>query len=151
MIPVQATHPGHVWPDDVLYDHGLHGTPLTVVTVLDECTRQGLALEGATSWPAPRGLAGWERLVARHGTPQCIRSDHGPECIAWAGRGWLARPQMTTLDMALGSRQHGDGERLNGTMRDEGWHRHVFHAGAEARGGSPSTAGPRRQNARPVV
>jgi putative transposase len=97
MIPVPAMPPGHVWTDDFRYDHGRKGTPLQVLTVRDEFTQEGLALEVATALPAQRVLAVLERLVARHGTPQCIRSDHGPECIALAVRGWLARRQMTTL------------------------------------------------------
>jgi putative transposase len=100
MIPVQATHPGYVWTDDVLYNHCLQGTPRKVWTVMDAFTREGLAIEVATSLPAQRVLAVLERLVARHGTPQVIRSANGPECIALAVRGWLVRHQMTTLDIA---------------------------------------------------
>jgi putative transposase len=134
MIPVQATQPGHVWTDDFLYDHCRQGTPLKVLTVMDEFTREGLALEVATSLPAPRVLAVLARLVARHGTPQFIRSDHGPEFIALAVRGWLARHQMTTLYIAPGSPwQHGYGERFNGTGREECVKMHVFHSVAEAR------------------
>jgi putative transposase len=134
MIPGQATHPGHVWTDDFLYDHGLTGTPLKVVTVMDACTREGLAIEVATSWPVHRVLAVLERLGASHGTPQFLRSDNGPECIALAVRGWLARPQMTTLYIAPGSPwQHGYGERFNGIVRDECLNMPVFHSVAEAR------------------
>ena len=57
MIPVQATQPGHVWTYDFLHDRCFKGTPLKVLTVMDEFTREGLALEVATSWPAARGLA----------------------------------------------------------------------------------------------
>jgi putative transposase len=46
VIPVQATHPGHVWTYDLLHDRGLKGTPLKVVTVMDECTRAGLGPRG---------------------------------------------------------------------------------------------------------
>ena len=71
-----------------------------------------------------------------HGTPQFIRRDNGPECIALAVRGWLARPQMTTLSIAPGSPwQHGSGERFHGTVRDECLDMHVFHSVADARVG----------------
>lgn len=96
-VPVQALHPGHVWTDDVLHDHGLKGTPLKVLTVMDECTREGLALEVATSLPSPRVLTVLERLVATHRAPEFIRSDNGPEFIALAIRGWLTQHQTRTL------------------------------------------------------
>jgi putative transposase len=96
-VPVQATQPGHVWTDDLTHDHGLNGTRLQVFTVMDEFTREGLAIEVATSRRAPRVLAILEPLVAIRGAPQCIRSDNGPECIALALRGWLAPHQRRTL------------------------------------------------------
>jgi putative transposase len=133
-VPVQALHPGHVWPDDCLHDHGRNGTPLKVLTVMDELTREGLAIEVAMSLPAQRVRTVLEGLVVSHGRPQCIRSDNGPECIALALRGWLAPHPMQTLDIDPGCPwPNGFGESCNGTVRDECWHRHVFHAGAEAR------------------
>ena len=133
-IPVQATPPGHVWTDDFLHDHGLMGTPLKVLTIMDEVTRAGLALEVATSLPSPRGLTILERLVVTHGTPQCIRRDHGPELIALAVRGWLAQHQTRTWDIDPGCPgQNGYGERVNGTVRDACVNRPVLHSVAEAR------------------
>ena len=65
---------------------------------------------------------------------QFLRSDHGPECIALAVRGWLARPQMAMLYIAPGSPwQHGYGERFNSIVRDECLNMPVFHSVAEAR------------------
>jgi putative transposase len=134
MIPVQATHPGHVWTYDFLHDHCLKGTPLKVLTVMDEFTREGLAIEVAASLPSARVLAFLERLVTRHGTPQFIRSDNGPEFIALAVRGWLAQHQMTTLYIDPGCPwQNGYGESFNRTVRDECLNMHVFQSVAEAR------------------
>jgi putative transposase len=133
-VPVQALHPGHVWTDDFLHDHCLNGTPLKVLTVMDEFTREGLAIEVATSLPAQRVLAVLEGLVVIHGRPQFIRSDNGPEFIALAVRGWLAQHHMRTLYIDPGCPwQNGFGERFNGTVRDECLSMHVFHSVAEAR------------------
>jgi putative transposase len=95
--PVQAMHPGHVWTYDFLHDHCFKGIPLKVLTVMDEFTREGLALEVATSLPSLHVMAVLERLVTMYGAPRFIRSDNGPEFIALAVRGWLARHQMMTL------------------------------------------------------
>jgi putative transposase len=133
-IPVQALRPGHVWTYDFLHDHCLNGTPLKVLTVMDEFTREGLAIEVATSLPAQRVLTVLEGLVVIHGRPQFIRSDNGPEFIALAVRGWLAQHQMRTLYIDPGCPwQNGFGERFNGTVRDECLSMHVFHSVAEAR------------------
>jgi putative transposase len=130
---VQATHPGHVWTSDFLHDHCLKATPLKVWTVMDEFTREGLALEVAPSLPLPRVMAVLERLVTMYGAPQFIRSDKGPEFIALAVRGWLAQHQMVTLDIEPGCPwQNGYGERFTGTVRDEGLNRHIFQSVAEA-------------------
>lgn len=133
-IPVQARQPGPVWTDDFLHDHGLKGTPLTVLTGMDEWTRAALAIEVAPSLPSQRVLTILERLVATPGAPEFIRSDHGPECIALVIRGWLAQPQTRTLSIDPGCPwQNGYGASFNGTGRDEGLNMHVLLSGAEAR------------------
>jgi putative transposase len=134
MVPVQATHPTHVWTYDFIHDHCLSGAPLKVLTVMDEFTREGLAIEVATSLPSPRVMAVLEHLVATHGAPQFIRSDNGPEFIALSIRGWLAQHQTKTLYIDPGRPwQNGYGESFNGTVRDECLNLHVFHSVAEAR------------------
>jgi putative transposase len=134
VIPVQATHPGHVWTYDFLHDRCLKGTPLKVLTVMDEFTREGLALAVGTSLPSASVLAILQGLVVTYGTPQFVRSDNGPEFIALAVRGWLAQHQMTTVDIDPGCPwQNGYGERFNGTVRDECLNMHVFQSVAEAR------------------
>ncbi len=141
--PVQARHPSQVWPYDFLHDRCLKGTPLKVLTVMDECTREGLAIEGASSLPSPRVVAVLERLVAIHGAPQFVRSDKGPAFVALAIRTWLIQHQTGTLSIDPGRPwQNGYGERFNGTVRDEGLNRHSFPSVAEARA---VLAGYRRQ------
>jgi putative transposase len=76
-LPVKATHPNHVWTYDFLEDHCQNGTVLRILTVMDEFTREGLAIEVATSIPAQRMITVLERLVAVHGAPASIRSDRG--------------------------------------------------------------------------
>jgi putative transposase len=134
MVPVQAMHQGHVWTYDFLFDHCLNGMPLKVLTVMDEFTREGLAIEVATSLPARRVLAVLQQLVATHGVPQFVRSDNGPEFIALVVRTWLAQHQMRTLYIDPGCPwQKGYGESFNGTVRDECLNMHSFHSVAEAR------------------
>ncbi len=133
-LPITATYPGHVWTYDFLEDRCQNGTLLRILTVMDEFTREGLAIEVATSIPARRVLTVLERLVAAHGAPAFIRSDNGPEFVAVALRGWLARQQVTTLYIDPGCPwQNGYGESFNGTVRDECLNMHLFVSVAEAR------------------
>jgi putative transposase len=84
---VQATHPGYVWTYDFLRDRCLKGTLLKELTVMDEVTREELALEVATSLPLQRVLAILQRLVLTHGASQFVRSDSRPEFIVLAVHG----------------------------------------------------------------
>jgi len=133
-LPVKATYPGHVWTYDFVEDRCQNGTVLRMLTVMDEFTREGLAIEVATSIPAQRVIRVLERLVAAHGAPAYIRSDNGPEFVALALRGWLVRQAVTTLYIDPGCPwQNGYGESFNGTVRDECLNLYLFTSLAEAR------------------
>jgi len=119
-VPLQTTHPGHVWTYDFIHDHCTSGTKLKVLTVMDEFTREGLAIEVARSMPATTVLAVLKRLFETHGAPQFLRSDNGPEFIALIVRSWLALHQTATLSIEPGCPwQNGFGESFNGTLRDD--------------------------------
>ena len=66
-----------------------HGTPFRILTLIDEYTRQRLAVHVAWSIRAVDVITVVEAAFARYGTPAYIRSDNGPEFIAYAS----ARPQ----------------------------------------------------------
>lgn len=133
-VPLKAMYPGHVWTYDFVHDHCLNGTALKVLTVMDELTPEGIAIEVATSLPSGRVITVVGRLFALHGAPHFIRSDNGPEFIALALRGWLAQHQTETLYIDPGCPwQNGYGESFNGTLRDECLNMEVFHTVAEAR------------------
>jgi len=133
-LPVKATYPGHVWTYDFVEDRCQNGTLLRMLTVMDEFTREGLAIEVATSLPAQRVIGVLERLVAVHGAPAYMRRDNGPEFVALALRGWLARQAVTTLYIDSGCPwQNGYGESFNGTVRDECLNMYLFTSLAEAR------------------
>jgi putative transposase len=132
--PVRATHPGHVWTYDFVHDACLNGTALKVLTVMDEFTREGLAIDVATTMPAAKVLTVLDRLFREHGAPQFLRSDNGPEFIALAVRGWPVQHRTAPLYIDPGCPwQNGYEERFNGTVRDECLNPHSFHTVSEAR------------------
>jgi putative transposase len=131
-----ATYPGHVWSYDFVQDACMNGTRLRLLPVLDEFTRECLAIHVATSIPAAQVrhvLAGLFASVAT-GSPACLRSDNGPEFIAEQVRTWLAEQHTTTLYIQPGHPwENGITERFNGTLRDECLNQYAFASLAEAR------------------
>jgi putative transposase len=132
--PTRATHPGHVWTYDFVHDACLNGTKLKLLPVVDEFTRECLAIEVATGMAAERVIDVLARLFAAYGAPQFLRSDNGPEFVAQAIQGWLALQHAATLYIDPGCPwQNGFVESFNGTLRDECLAMYAFASVAEAR------------------
>ena len=74
-----ATHPGQIWAYDFVEDALANGTPFKVLTVMDEFTREGLALDVAHTTSAERVIGVLAALFAQHGAPSYLRSDNGAE------------------------------------------------------------------------
>ena len=92
----RALHTGHVWTYDIVEDRTANGAKLRMLTVLDEFTRESLAIRVERSISSRRVLSTLEWLTATRGAPEHIRSDNGPEFIARAVRAWLeAHPRVT--------------------------------------------------------
>jgi putative transposase len=131
--PQQAVHPNHVWTYDFVKDRCLDGTPLRLLTVMDEFTREGLTIAVRRSFPARQVLLVLGDLFEKHGPPAYLRSDNGPEFVALAVRGWLHQQQVQTLYIDPGCPwQNGFEERFNGTVRDECLNSQAFVSVAEA-------------------
>lgn len=67
--PTQATHPGHVWTYDFGHDACLTDAKLKLLPVVDELTRECLAIEVASAILTARVIAVLARLFAAHGAP----------------------------------------------------------------------------------
>ena len=104
-----------------------------ILTVMDEFTREGLALDVALTTSAERVIGVLTALIAQHGAPAHLRSDNGAEFVAIAVQTWLAQCGVQTLYIEPGKPwQNGKEERFNGTVRDECLNLHVFTSVAEA-------------------
>lgn len=132
--PTQATHPGHVWTYDFVHDACSTGAKLKLLPVVDEFTRECLAIEVASAMPTARVITVLERLFAAHGAPTYLRSDNGPEFVAQTIQSWLALHHAATLYIDPGCPwQNGFAESFNGSLRDECLNMQVFASVAEAR------------------
>ncbi|MEM9909833.1 MAG: DDE-type integrase/transposase/recombinase [Pseudomonadota bacterium] len=77
---------------DFVHDRLSNGRSYKMLTVLDEVARQALAVTARTGMRADDVLEALYPLQLRHGSPEYIRSDNGPEFAAEAVQGWLRRP-----------------------------------------------------------
>jgi len=124
----------HVWTYDFISDQTEDGRKLKFLTVLDEYTRESLAIEVDRSIRAKDVISVLEYLFMVRGVPQYIRSDNGPEFIADAIKNWLRASQVGTLYIEPGSPwENGYIESFNGRFRDEVLNREVFYSVKEAK------------------
>lgn len=109
-----------MWTYDFVHDACANGQRLKILTLIDECTRESLAIEVATRMNAQQVIQVLERVIGVRGTPVYIRSDNGPEFIARAVQRWLKQRYVQTAYIEPGSPwQNAYGESFNGRLRDE--------------------------------
>jgi putative transposase len=110
----------HVWSYDMAMERTSDGRPLRILAVIDEYTRECLALHAARRIRSRDVLDQLYELFLSRGMPEYIRSDNGAEFAAKAVRNWLNRLDVTTLFIEPGSPwENGYIESFNGKMRDE--------------------------------
>ena len=130
----RAQHKDHVWSYDFLTDRTEDGRQFKLLAVIDEYTRECLALEAARSFTAENVMATLRYLFAIRGRPKYLRSDNGPEFVAKSVRRWLQQAEVETLFIAKGSPwENGYVESFNGKLRDELLNRELFLSIEEAR------------------
>lgn len=116
----RAEHQDHVWCWDFIHDRTANGRPLKWLSVIDEYTRECLALEVQRSFTADQVLDVLTRLFLTRGVPRHIRSDNGPEFIAQAIQHFTAQTGLEVLYIAPGSPwENGYAESFHSRLRDE--------------------------------
>lgn len=129
----RATRPDEVWTYDFLEGRTERGGKLRILTILDEYTRECLTIHVARSISSRQVIQVLEWLFLLRGAPDNLRSDNGPEFIAYALQQWLRDRQCHTLYITPGSPwENPFVESFNGTFRSECLDRWVFINGAEA-------------------
>jgi len=126
-------HRNHVWAYDFIADRTHDGRPLKMLTIVDEFTRECLAIVVARRMKSIDVLQVLADLFIEHGAPAYIRSDNGPEFTAALIRKWLARVDVDTLFIEPGSPwENGYVESFNGKFRDELLNGEIFYTLTEA-------------------
>jgi putative transposase len=118
--PVPPTAINHVWAYDFVFDTCADGRTLKCLTVIDEFTRECLAIDVAGGIRSTRVIEVLAQLVSIHGAPRYIRSDNGPEFVARAVLRWLQNANIETAFIDPGKPwQNGTDESFNGKFRDQ--------------------------------
>jgi putative transposase len=132
--PQPASGANQVWAYDFVFDACANGQKLKCLTVIDEWTREVLAIDVAGRLRSGRVIDVLSRLVSERGAPQALRSDNGPEFVSMAVLGWLQRNGIETAFIAPGKPwENGMNESFNGKFRDECLNLEWFRTRAEAR------------------
>ena len=133
-IRLRPEHPDHVWSYDFVQHYTHDGRKFRILTILDEYTRQCLAIDVERRLNRDSVLDRLTDLFIRRGVPEYIRSDNGSEFTAKVVRGWLTAVGVRTLYITPGSPwENGYIESFNGKLRDELLNREIFDTMLEAK------------------
>ena len=133
IVRLRPEFPKHVWSYDFMQDKTHNGVPFRILNVIDEYTRECLAVRVARRLTHKDVLDVLFDLFTVRGVPVHIRSDNGSEFIAKRVRGWLTKLSVKPLFIEPGSPwENGYIESFNGRMRDELLEREIFYSLKEA-------------------
>ena len=132
--PLAATRVNQVWAYDFVFDSCANGEKLKMLTVVDEATRESLAIEVGARINSLAVIEVLTRLISLHGQPEYLRSDNGPEFVSKAIKRWLSSSGVKTAYIEGGKPwQNGLNESFNGKLRDECLNLEWFRNRAEAK------------------
>jgi transposase InsO family protein len=133
-IRLRPEYKDHVWSYDFMIDRTADGRAFRILNVIDEYTRECLAMLIARKIKNQDVIDLLFHLFIFCGIPEHLRSDNGPEFTAKAVRRWLDRLGVKTLFIERGSPwENGYVESFNGKLRDELLSREIFTTLGEAR------------------
>lgn len=118
---LRAERPDHVWALDYQFDQTADGRVLKLLNIVDEHTREALAIHVARRIDADTTVETLERVVAERGAaPAYVRMDNGPELTAHALRDWCRFAGAGTSYIEPGAPwENPYVESFNGRLRDE--------------------------------
>ncbi|WP_156944557.1 IS3 family transposase [Bradyrhizobium sp. Ec3.3] len=126
--------PNDRWSLDFVSDQLTDGRRFRVLTVVDDCTRECLALVADTSLSGSRVARELDRLVIERGKPKMVVSDNGSELTSNAILTWADQSRVAWHYIAPGKpMQNAFIESFNGRLRDELLNETLFTSLAQAR------------------
>lgn len=133
-VRLRPQHKDHVWSYDFVQARTRDGRSFRMLTIIDEFTRECLAIDVARKLNHDDVLERLAWLMVTRGVPGYIRSDNGSEFTAHAVRDWLKRVEVKTLYITPGSPwENGYIESFNGKLANELLEREIFDTLHEAK------------------
>jgi putative transposase len=118
--PQAPSGPNQVWPYNFVFDRCANGQQRKCLTVTDEFTKEGLAIDVDGRIRSPRVIDVLSRPVSERGASGFLRSDNGPEFVSRALPSWIVAQGIGTALIEPGRPwQNGVTESFNGKFRDE--------------------------------
>ena len=128
------TAPEQVWSIDFMSDSLVDGRKFRLLNVMDDFSRESLAIEVDSSLPSLRVIRVLEGLIDLRGKPANIRADNGPEFISHKLEEWCREKQITLQFIQPGRpMQNAYIERKNGSIRRELLNAYLFYSLREVR------------------
>ena len=133
VVRLRPAFPKHVWSYDFMHDRTHNGVAYRILNIIDEYTRECLAVKVARSLTHKEVLEVLTDLFLERGVPVHIRSDNGSEFTAKKVREYLSELEIKPLFIEPGSPwENGYIESFNGKMRDELLAGEIFYSIIEA-------------------
>ena len=118
--PLPAASANFVWAYDFVFDACANGQQIKCLTIVDEYTRECLAIDVAGSIRSRRVIEVLAQHISTHGAPRYLCSDNGPEFVSQALLKWMQEENIETALIDPGKPwQNGTDESFNGKLRDE--------------------------------
>ena len=130
----RAEQARHVWSWDFVHDQTINGGRFRILTLIDEYTKECLATFADRSIRAVDVIEIVAEAMKLHGRPAHLRSDNGPEFIAYAIQDWLREERVETIYIKPGAPWENPYiESFHDKLRDECLNRELFGSLEEAR------------------
>jgi putative transposase len=132
--PLQVrTAANQEWALDFVHDAVACGRAIRVLSVVDACTRECLALEVDTSFASRRVTRVLDQIIAERGGPEAIRCDNGPELTSRHFLAWCIERKIELVHIQPGKpTQNARVESFHGRLREEclavSWFENLFDA-----------------------
>jgi len=129
----RAAYPNHVWTYDFIDDVTERGNQIRILNVVDEFSREYLAVRVGRSITSDEVIEVLEYLSLKRGVAENIRSDNGPEFVAHAVKEWLSKHAVRSIFINPGSPwENSYIESFHGKLRDECLNQEIFSSVAQA-------------------